>query len=252
MLLAVLPAAASIAVATACARAAEVPIPPSPTTWVTDNAGLLTPATRDALNTRLANYDHATGHQVIVWIGTTTGDTPLEDWTIHAFTAWKVGRKGLDDGLALFMFTQDRKVRIEVGYGLESIVTDALSSRIIRNEIVPRMKQGDADGAVSTGVSALLAAIGGEQGAPPERASQSNSSSDSAFWVIGLTFFIFFLIVAALVRAGRRYYTVGSGPMWFGGGSSGGGWGGFSGGGGFGGFSGGGGMGGGGGASGGW
>ncbi|HEV2038042.1 MAG TPA: TPM domain-containing protein, partial [Candidatus Eremiobacteraceae bacterium] len=70
------------------AFAAEVPIPPAPTSWVTDTAGLLSGATRDALNQRLANYNRATGHQVIVWIGTTTGDTPLQEWTIRAFTAW--------------------------------------------------------------------------------------------------------------------------------------------------------------------
>jgi hypothetical protein len=67
----------------------------------------------------------------------TTADVPLEDYTINAFTAWKVGRKGLDDGLVLFVFPQDRKLRIEVGYGLESSVTDAAASEIIRDVITP-------------------------------------------------------------------------------------------------------------------
>ena len=234
--------------------AAETPIPPPPTTWVTDTAGLLSQATRDALEQRLAAYNHATGHQLIVWIGSTTGDAPLEDWTIRAFTKWKVGRKKLDDGLALFMFTQDRKVRIEVGYGLEGVVTDAIASEIIRNEIVPRMRSGDADGAVTAGVSALLATIGGEQGASPKPYGGQSASDNS--WAWGLAFVLLsFAIVVAVARRLGRHYTIGSGPIIFGGGwgSTGGFWsGGSSGGGGFGGFSGGGGGGGGGGASGGW
>ena len=234
--------------------AAETPIPPSPTTWVTDTAGLLSPATRDALERRLSAYNAATGHQVIVWIGATTGDAPLEDWTIRAFTQWKVGRKKLDDGLALFMFTQDRKVRIEVGYGLEGIVTDAIASQIIRNEIVPRMRAGDADGAVTAGVNALLATIGGEEGASPKPYGGGGGGDIAGYLTLAFLFIIFALVLSAVFRSGR-HHTIGSGPIIFGGwGSSG--WfssGGSSGGGGgdFGGFSGGGG-GGGGGASGGW
>ena len=233
-------------------RAAEVPIPASPTTWVTDNAGLLTPSTRDSLDSRLAAYNRSTGHQVIVWIGTTTGDTPLEDWTIHAFTAWKVGRKGLDDGLALFLFTADRKARIEVGYGLEPVVTDAIASEIIRNDIVPNMRQGDGDAAVTSAVSALLSTIGGENGAAPQPPPTVGfDAGDVMLFIFGVILFL--VIISAIARAvsGNRYYSIGSGPVFWGGGWGGGGWGG-SGGGGGGGFSGGGGMGGGGGASGGW
>lgn len=235
-------------------RAAETPIPPSPTTWVTDTAGLLSAATRDALEQRLSKYNAATGHQVIVWIGTTTGDAPLEEWTIRAFTKWKVGRKNLDDGLALFMFTQDRKVRIEVGYGLEGVVTDAIASEIIRNEIVPRMRSGDADGAVTAGVNALLMTMGGEQGAPPKQYGGSSGADYIGFLSIAFFIFVFFLIISSIVWRSGRHYTLGSGPIIFGGWGSGGWSGGSSGGGGggFGGFSGGGGGGGGGGASGGW
>ena len=235
--------------------AAETPIPPAPTTWVADTAGLLSQATRDVLEQRLAAYNQATGHQVIVWIGSTTGDAPLEDWTIRAFTKWKVGRKKLDDGLALFMFTQDRKVRIEVGYGLEGVITDAIASQIIRNEIVPRMRAGDADGAVTAGVSALLATIGGEQGASPKPYGSGSAGTIVALSVAFFLLLFFIIMIRALRRLGR-HYTIGSGPIIFGGGwgSTGGFWSGGSGGGGggFGGFSGGGGGGGGGGASGGW
>lgn len=141
--------------------AAEVPIPPPPSQWVTDSAGFISPQLRTSLNQRLGNYARATGTQVLVWIGETTGDTPTEDWTVRAFARWKVGQKGLDNGLVLFIFAQDHKVRIEVGYGLEDRVPDVIASRIIRNVMTPRIRAGDNDGAVSAGVGALLSAIGG-------------------------------------------------------------------------------------------
>jgi len=244
------------------ARTAETPIPPAPTTWVTDNAGVLSQETRAALESRLAEYNRRTGHQVIVWIGNTTGDAPLEDWTIRAFTAWKVGRKGLNDGAALFIFMKDRKVRIEVGYGLEPVLTDAAASQIARNEIAARMKTGDVDGAVTAGVSALLATIGGEGANASQSPSpvNNNNLSLSDLWIFA--FFPIILLIVIIYRVRRAIatmYPIGSrrrssAPFFgglFGGWSSGAFSGGSSGG-DFGGFSGGGGMGGGGGASASW
>jgi uncharacterized protein len=237
-------------------RAAEAPIPPMPAQFVTDTAGALSSDTQTALNAQLADYNQKTGHQIIVWIGQTTGDTPLEDWTISAFTKWKVGRKGLDDGLALFLFMQDHKIRIEVGYGLEGTVTDARASQIARNIIAPKLKAGDPDGAVTDGVNALIAAIGG---ASPEQTGENQSTASNtsvADILVPLIFvFIFFVVVTVISRSARyasgRGYTIGSagyGAGWWGGSSGGD----FSGSGGGGGFSGGGGMGGGGGASASW
>ncbi len=243
--------AAIVAVALgAPALADQVPIPPSPTQWVTDNAGVLSSSASDTLNQRLANYEKTTGHQVLVWIGSSTSDVPLEDWTIRAFTAWKVGRKGLDDGAVLFLFTQDRKVRIEVGYGLEGQLTDAVSSQIIRNDVEPQMRANDPDAAVTSAVSDILATIGGEAGASARPYRPSTSSDNGGLWGI-LAFIIIFFIMSSLIGRGARR----RGPYVIGSGWSGVGWGGLSGGfsgGGGGGFSGGGGMGGGGGASGGW
>ncbi len=230
------------------AQADDVPIPHAPTQWVTDNAGVLSAGTQSSVNERLRAYEHATGHQVIVWIGTTTGDAALEDWTIRAFTAWKVGRKGLDDGAVLFLFTQDRKVRIEVGYGLESRLTDAIASIIIRKDVEPQMRAGDPDAAVTSAVSDILATLGGENGAAPQPPQEPSSNvSLATIIILFIVLLIPILIIARLARGGP--YVIGSGwsgPGW--GGWGGGGW---SGGGG-GGFSGGGGGGGGGGASGGW
>ena len=137
-----------------------------PTERVTDTARFLSEPTRQAVNVRLKAYEGATGHQVWVWVGKSTRVTPLEDWTVRAFQSWRVGRKGLDDGLVLFLFTEDHKARIEVGYGLEGQLPDALAARILRDAVLPRLKSGDPDGAAVEGVDKILTTLGGEQGNP--------------------------------------------------------------------------------------
>jgi len=160
-------AAAALALAVPLG-AAEVPIPPAPQRWVTDTVGLLSPSTREALDRQLETYERQSGHQVLVWIGASTGDTPLEEFAVKAFEKWKPGRAGKDDGLVFFLFNQDRKMKIEVGYGLEDRLTDLAASRVIREVVAPRLQAGDPDGAIREGVAALLAAIdGGGTGAVP-------------------------------------------------------------------------------------
>ena len=144
------------------ARAADVPIPPPPTRWATDTAGFISPQALLAVDRTLESFERSTGNQVLVWISDTTGDTVLEDWTVRAFERWKVGRKGLDNGLILFVFSKDRSARIEVGYGLEDKVPDIIGSRILNDVILPKIAAGDRDGAIQAGVNALLAAISGE------------------------------------------------------------------------------------------
>jgi uncharacterized protein len=129
-----------------------------------------------ALNARLADYERSTGHQLIVYIAQTTGAAPIEDWAVRAFQKWKVGRKGLDDGLILLIMSTDRKLRFEVGYGLEPVVPDVIASRIINDVITPRIQAGDRDGAVAAGMDAVVTVIGGG-GLPPAR-SRNRSGGD--------------------------------------------------------------------------
>jgi uncharacterized protein len=226
------------------ARAQSTPIPSAPTAFVTDRAGFLSPAYAAELSRQLEDYERGTGHQLIVWIDRTTGGVPLEDWTVKAFKAWGVGRKGHNDGVALFIFSDDRKLRIEVGYGLEGNVPDARAGRIIQNDMVPRIRAGDRDGAVKAGVDSLIAAIGG---APEPRRSGSGGKASLLAVIVPLLFFVGLLLFSrrhpwGLLLIGSQW----GGGGWGGRGGGGGGW---SGGGG---FSGGGGSSGGGGASGGW
>jgi uncharacterized protein len=136
----------------------------APQRWVTDDAQALTPAVRQQLDARLEAFEQATGHQLVVYVGRTTGGVPIEDWAQRTFKEWKVGRAGLDDGAALFVFVDDRAARVEVGYGLESVLTDAASARILREVVAPKMAAGDVDGALSGGVEAIVSTIG--DGAP--------------------------------------------------------------------------------------
>jgi len=143
----------------------ETPIPAPPQRWLTDSAGLLSPAAAAEIDARLEAYERASGRQVIVYIGSSTGNVPIEDWAVKAFASWKVGRRGLDDGLVLFIMAADKRLRIEVGYGLEGVVPDALAGRVINDDIVPRLQAGDNDGAVRAGVERLLAIVSGDESA---------------------------------------------------------------------------------------
>jgi uncharacterized protein len=234
-----------ILVSVALLYAAETPIPPSPTEWVADTASLLSPAAVRSLNARLAAYEHATGHQLIVYIAPTTGDAPLEDWAVRAFAKWKVGRKGLDDGLALFIMPRDHKMRIEVGYGLEAAVPDVIASRVINEVIAPRIQAGHPDDAVTAAIDSLTGVIGGQANALPPTPAPEQSRPLTVFqWIF---YGIAGILILALVitHPAMAFYLLANIMSGRGGGGGGGG-------GGAGGFSGGGGRSGGGGASGSW
>jgi uncharacterized protein len=230
------------------ALAAEAPLPAPPTRWATDNAGFLSAGGLARLDARLEAFERATGDQVLVWIGETTGPTPVEDWAVKTFAAWKVGRKGLDNGLVVFVLAKDRKIRVEVGYGLEEKVPDAVASRVIREVIAPRIQAGDPDGALDAGVGALLGAIrpdlagSGVEPSPARPVRPAPRLSPLQLVFAGLLVVGF--LVLLVTNPGLAMYllvTILSGGRGGGGGSSGGG-----------GFSGGGGRSGGGGATGGW
>lgn len=207
---------------------AETPIPPAPERWVTDRAAFLSAGTTAELDARLAAYDRQTGHQLLVYIDRTTGGVPIEDWAVKAFESWRVGRKGIDDGLVLFVFSDDQRVRIEVGYGLEDHIPDAAAARIIRERIVPRIQAGDRDGAIKSGVDALILAAGsGEGGAAAQ--PKPISKLQLVLGAIALIVFIGFALTHPRL-AWLMLLSIGSGGR--GGGLGGGRGGGFSGGGG--------------------
>lgn len=142
-------------------------VPSAPSDWVTDRAGVLSPAVQQSLNRRLAAYEQSTGHQLIVYIDRTTGGIPIETFAVEAFEQWKIGRAKLDDGLGVFVMVDDRSLRVEVGYGLEPVVTDLAASQVIRNVMIPAIERGEWDAAIVGGVEALVDTIEGKPNALP-------------------------------------------------------------------------------------
>ncbi|PYP90274.1 MAG: hypothetical protein DMF61_00770 [Blastocatellia bacterium AA13] len=227
--------------ATAFAGAAETPIPAAPARWVTDDAGFMSVDAARSLDRKLEAFALATGRQFIVYIGKTTGGPPIEDWAVRAFEAWKVGRKGLDDGIALFIMADDHQVRIEVGYGLEPQVTDLAASRIIREIIVPRIQAGDHDGAVTAGAAAIAhllspEGIGQSDGTSRQPRGPGTQGRSFSIWqlivfgIIGVLFLILLVthpslaifLLMNVLSSGRRRGSDNSGG-WGGGGFGGGG-----------------------------
>ena len=174
------------------------PIPPAPQRWLTDTAGLLSAQAAATLDDRLQVYEQSSQHQLLVYIGKTTAGVPIEDWAARAFQAWKVGRQGLDDGLVLFIMTEDRRVRIEVGYGLEALVPDAVAGRIINDVLAPGLQKGDNDGAVSQAVERLINIISGEgeagSGAAEPAAARPMTMFEKILVGIAILFFLLLLI----------------------------------------------------------
>jgi uncharacterized protein len=214
---------------------------------VNDTADMLSPAAEQALEQKLGNYEQKSQHQfALLTIDSLDGDA-LEDFSIRTVEAWKLGKKGKDDGLLLLVVKNDHKLRIEVGYGLEGDVTDAFSARVIRNVLTPALRAGKAEQGIDQAFDVLMQKASGDvvpdaAVAPPK----PQRSGSSPFAIIALLFFLLPFILPLLFSRGRSR---GAGWMLGGlgglGGSGRGGWGG--GGGGWGGGGGGGGWGGGGG-----
>jgi uncharacterized protein len=236
----------------ATAAAAQSP-PPAPRDYVTDQAGILPAEAVAHLNARLRKFDEETSNQVLVAIFPSLPSASLEDFTVRTAQAWRAGRAKLDNGVVLFVFVQDRKVRIEVGYGLEGALPDVTAHRIIEEQITPRFRAGDYAGGIEAGIDAIIAATKGEYKAEPRPATGTGRGANG--WMIFLIIVVLLVMFRSRDRDertyGRRGYRRG-GFFPMGGGWGGGGSGGFRGGGGGGGFSGGGGSFGGGGASGSW
>ncbi len=254
---------------------------PELTGRVVDQADLLRPEQELDLTSKLAALEEQTGRQLVIATVASLEDRTIEDYGYRLGREWGIGQEGEDDGVVLLVAPNERKVRIETGYGARVFLTDAMSSIIIRESILPRFRDGDFAGGIAAGADQII----GLMRLPPEEAARraaeveaseaARSEERPGFLPVIFMMVIFFTIIGALSRGvrGSRYRSQGKGRrrrgfdsgdvaviLWGlsalsgargGGGGWGGGGGGF-GGGGFGGFSGGGGSFGGGGASGGW
>jgi uncharacterized protein len=151
---------------------AEVAVPPLKTR-VTDLTGTLAPSQRETLEQELRTFEARKGSQIAVLIVPTTQPEAVEQYSIRVAEAWKLGRKGVDDGVLLLVAKQDRELRIEVGYGLEGVIPDAVAKRVISEIIIPYFKQGDFYGGIHAGVARLIRLVDGEPLPPPEARDRS-------------------------------------------------------------------------------
>lgn len=132
---------------------------------VNDYAGMLSPQVAQQLEARLSDFERSDSTQVVLLTVPSLDGDDIESFSISLAEAWRIGKKGLDNGVILVMAKQERKIRIEVGRGLEGRLTDLVAGRIIRDEIVPRVRSGDIDGGITAGVVAIMAAVKGEYAA---------------------------------------------------------------------------------------
>src|SRR3954452_4049682 len=151
----------------ASVAAADVAVPPL-TGRVVDQTGSLTSADITALTNTLKDLEARKGSQVAVLIVPTTEPESIEQFSIRVAEAWKRGRKEINDGALLVVARNDRHLRIEVGYGLEGVLTDVTSKRIIDEDITPKFKSGDFAGGITAGISRIIGLIDGEKLPAPE------------------------------------------------------------------------------------
>ena len=158
---------------------------------VNDYASLLSAASVERLEAELSAFEQSDSTQIVVLTIPSLEGQDLAQYSIGVVEQWKIGQQGKDNGALLLVVKNDRKIRIEVGRGLEGKLTDLVSGRIIRNEISPAFKSGDFDGGINAGVHAIMATVRGEYTAQPRDIRQGKRGANPFF-----TFLIFVLVAA--------------------------------------------------------
>lgn len=212
---------------------------------VNDYAGVMKPDQVQFLESQLAQLERDTGHQVAVLTITTLDGEDIEGFSIRVAENWKIGKKGFDDGLILVVAVKDRKLRLEVGYGVEGVLPDAIAKRITADYIVPHFRSQDYGGGIVAGIDAVQKILRKEPLPESARKTQNRNPGLNSFAMLAITLAILGLMAFAAATnrqrsglwgsRGRRGPTIWGGPGGWGGGGFGGGGsdgGGFSGGGG--------------------
>jgi uncharacterized protein len=168
---------------------------------VNDYAGMLSPSTETQLDAALADLEQTDSTQIVVLTLPSLQGESLEDFSIRVAEAWQIGQKDLDNGALLLIARKERKMRIEVGYGLEGTLTDLISGRIIRNIIVPQFRAGNFDQGIADGVAAMIGVVRGAYSPPADR--RRPSGGGSGFHGLFITLIAFFFLINVLGRVRR-------------------------------------------------
>jgi uncharacterized protein len=204
LLAAALLIAAPLLFATSPALAASIVYPPL-TGRVVDEAAVLPPQAVATLTAQLAAHEQRTGQQVVVAVVKSLQGQPIEDYGVGLGRAWGIGQKGKNTGAILLVSPTDRKVRIEVGYGLEGDLTDAVSSTLIEQVMIPHFKEGDMAGGIVAGAGQILRALGDDipvSVPPPRHRQQQEEDGHGSIGSILFTFLIFGLFIWLARRRG--------------------------------------------------
>ncbi|KIF82865.1 TPM domain-containing protein [Noviherbaspirillum autotrophicum] len=192
---------------TAASAQEFVPVPPLKTR-VTDQAGMLTAQQRDALENVLKEYEERTGSQIAILVVSKTEPEAIEQYGIRVFDEWKLGRKGVDDGVLLLVAKDNppalRRLRIEAGRGVQGVLTDAQSKRILQDVIAPHFRQNDFYGGLVAGVSAISALLDQEKYPAPQGKNAAQDEESDSFPLA--LFFIFMILFLLLSRGRSRRY----------------------------------------------
>jgi uncharacterized protein len=189
---------------------ADVAVPPL-TARVTDLTGTLTGGAVARIEAKLADLEAKKGSQVAVLIVPTTQPEEIEQYGIRVEDTWKLGRKGVDDGVYLIVAKNDRRVRIEVSYGLEGALPDAVTNRIITETITPRFKLGDYDGGVEAGVNQIISVINGEPLPAPDRKWERRGGLGNLLPVLLIVVFVASGVLRAIF--GRLFGSIATGGL---------------------------------------
>lgn len=191
----------------ACVGVAQAALTfPALTGRVVDNAQMLDEATRQRLTQQLQALEQTTGNQVVVVTVPDLQGVPIEDFGYQLGRHWGIGQKGKDNGALLIVARDERKLRIEVGYGLEGVLTDAQSWVIINQVIAPKFKAGNFSQGISDGVAAMVQVVGGEPLAVPAHVADANFAKDNPGFSIGL----FILLIGVLWLCNRMGLPIGA------------------------------------------
>ena len=169
---------------------------------VHDDAHVLKQETIDLLEKRLAHYEDSSSNQIAILIISSLDGESLEDYSIKVADKWALGKKNKDNGVLLLIAVDDHKMRMEVGEGLEGVLTDAMSSRIIRNEMAPAFRRGDFDSGVTAAIDGIIKAIGGEYTAEDTNELEDLTTKQKILIGLGLYLFLGIFAFFALVVPG--------------------------------------------------
>jgi len=193
---------AALLLAFVAAPAIADPTFPALTGRVVDDAHILSPQTQSDLTAKLAALEAKTGRQLVVVTLPSLQGYEIEDYGYQLGRAWGIGQKGQDNGVLFIVAPNEHKVRVEVGYGLEGTITDALSSQILQTDVLPKFRSGDVEGGVVAGADALIAQLGADPATAQANLQQATAASQPHGAPFGAIFglIIFIIVISSLFR----------------------------------------------------